>query len=756
MKNPIISSMLIVFGFWWVVAAATGLWYNGIPEKADLLASLERSLYVAVGVGALVFLFVHLRNWILQGYLLPSVLRGIQCSIGQLPGAMKWPRNPGKLSVDEKRWPLTHAWIRTASPEYRAAFEAILQVIAGTPVPASPVAGGHGGLMLFEHTLNVVETGLGRQKDWSFTRRSRDPLHGATIPDEDIPLAVLILAAHDIGKIIAFVVEKGRVIEKKPSHDKEGSRILATMDEVWRLPEDDRKTLIVVVAHEHHPQDFPQHAGDRARLLLEFLIETDAEASRAEEGKTRETRETTASPEAAKTPDAADQEEKEIEAIWTWFTDYIVKPGTINGNNKEFRVGFKAGARLYLNEVQVRRAFAEGFFQDKSAAEDKMGDGRSRIMETFLYVMEKKGVLLKDFNNLHFSYKNALFKLTSHAPDGRILGRWEAAIVLDMDDSFPSAIRKMKDAPNPPTITGVVFPQRALRATDETKMGNTAQDVSEKTDNFVQENKGPPNETTVIETVAPAADAPLISLAGVGIEASDWGDKTEEPVTLTEEKNDPPAPEKLEENIRIAPQSIEDKGDFGGASLDTPPDSGKKKKEGNRLDEWGFDPEKVNIHLNMAPVPPAREAPAPVADTPPERPSSRAEKRAGRLSKSFAHGIVKQEKASIISAGLENPDSATSNSYNPVPPSGMGGLGKAIFMGMVKQGRPPAQTETAIDLSIEEACGFASKGGVNVRPEGFDAFWQAVKSNPKIVYGLTLMEAEQGRKICIQLKDDPT
>lgn len=205
-------------------------------------------------------------------------------------------------------------------PAHAALMLAGARVMMSVPgLPASPVPGGHGGATLLEHSFNVVKA-MGRlaptwkfyghkNKDGSYWHQvkpvnGRD-YHAFNMNDPLLPLTAFL---HDIGKVVCYELQKdGTVREKtrtaflfdgsvldrdkskrvKIEHDTEGARLLRRMPELWDLPREDSRALLFAVSYYHKVGSVPasEWITDRARSLIELLIEADNLAGRMESGE---------------------------------------------------------------------------------------------------------------------------------------------------------------------------------------------------------------------------------------------------------------------------------------------------------------------------------------------------------------------------------------------------------------------------------------------------------------------------------------
>jgi len=712
MRNPIIRSVLAVFGFWWSVAFILGIYHQGTPDEYFFLETSAKALAVAVIAFLLTFAVQFGLRWIKLGYLLETSTRGADCTIGILPGHVRWPRGK-RVVVNAQRWPLVAAWMSSAPKEYKVACQAILDTINGKPdLPASPVTGGHGGVTLLQHTLNVMETGLAMMEKWTLDRRPNDPLYGSGIPSQDRHVAVLVLAGHDAGKMESFIMENGIVVERTRSHDREGARILATIDETWGIPEDDRKVLIAAVAYEHHPQDLPVRAGDTARLILEFLVDADAAASRKEESKRVLHGITDSSTEQTKALRVKEFDQEEDDAVWTWFMDFLAKPGTINGRSKEFRVAFKAtDGKIFINDVSIRRTMANELYRDPTLAEVKLGDGRFLITENLLRILDAKGVLLKEWNGMRFTYKNALFKTVAADKNDKVMGEWSAAFVVDLRDLAPAGIRDMAPAPYPPRIVQPLWSQRALKSSQlEAEVDPEDSDKPVENEGWIEAPQAPAVENDEIhqgddERGDPAQED---SLSGDPVDGSmpnsnDVPRIPPEDVTPvetyeTQKTADAGGPD-------VSNESISGFGYGAGALSITPPDRGKKPRKKPSSGDDRIQAQKERMTQISSP---------PISTT--DACHQKNEEKG--LSLGYCAGVAVQ----------------CTPCHGP--------LAKSILKGMAQTGLD-VEVVFPIHLSVEDAIKFAGDGGLNL--SNMDEFVKSLTQAERVLKGVRLEHDDQGK-----------
>lgn len=313
--NPLVRSVAIVAGTWWVILTVAGIWmYSGVFfSLPGLVASFSYVAYglltaiLGVAAGVAVVIVAQVRERMARAKALKAAGRlGMLCTLGGMPipvhPAMRQVQGPlpdwflqetehGKILVD---------WVersRQKHPQHAQALMALLRVFCSYRVlPASHVPGGHGGKTLVDHTMRVAARMLKEAPKFKYeglvTRYGREPWGDAAFTfDPDDPMIPIVGVAHDIGKLQTFVTDSsGKIVSAAPKHDLVGSRMLATMDEIKALPIADQAALHMAVSHYHHPSDYPldaqgRIASDRSVALMMLLIKADKWSGKEEAGQ---------------------------------------------------------------------------------------------------------------------------------------------------------------------------------------------------------------------------------------------------------------------------------------------------------------------------------------------------------------------------------------------------------------------------------------------------------------------------------------
>lgn len=500
------------------------------------------------GVGA-ALLLAHKRRQLMHEELAGESLRGLTTSMGKVPIIAAEPsRAPVPPQLAQFGVPGTHAsaWMRETmkvSPGHARLMDALLRVLNHDPrLPATHVAGGHGGKTLLEHSLLVVQCMLEMARDWQYEglkNKKGEVVVGLRNPaykfNSHDPLLAIVALAHDIGKIECYIKDKqGKVVDTRHAHDVVGARMIARMPEFWGIPKADRDVLTLVVAHYHHPQDLPMHEDgraidDRTLAVQELLIKADKAAGKIESGTLYEntmgeTQAPAGSPEAAiKVVDG--------EVLYAAFLEIIHEPGRINGKDSSVRVGQKHAGRVYFAESALRVALIRKLGLSSAPV---LGDGRSALTVQLMEMLSERGLLVQEVEGRTYSHKRAMFRVAFfNSKTGKHLADWPAVFIVNPGADLPQ-ISSMADHISRVEITRPVWGETSARgkkgvvpqdeapvtapADDETPAAVPAQVQAQAEDTEVEVAEAAPKVTPpVANTPAPAgSDDDFISdLMGV-------------------------------------------------------------------------------------------------------------------------------------------------------------------------------------------------------------------------------------------------
>ncbi|PIX98442.1 MAG: hypothetical protein COZ24_00115 [Hydrogenophilales bacterium CG_4_10_14_3_um_filter_63_21] len=496
MKNPLLSSFVIVTVFWYVMLA--------IPSRAllhEIPVYALKGLWIALvgvfwGVLAFAVWLAVVRGNKQHGLKSGDSRRGLSISLGDFP---RGAPPPARVPCGETFLPETFStWFtayQAAHPTHAALMRAVMEVYqARALLPASPVPGGHGGATLMQHSLNVLATILNMAPSWRYDGHKNKkgqvvfPLIDGTYRfDATDPLIPIAGFAHDIGKITCYRQrEDGLVEEIKPHHDTEGGKILITLEAFWALPKGDRDALNLALSFYHHINSLPLWADDRTRALTELLITADIRTGMAEgeknlaalyedidalpgwlDGQMDEVmatlpaqpipvQDTPADHVADVAVARAGSAPADENDGWAWdqFEALILEPGRINGNNKAMRVGFKHGEWVYVNDAVLRTALAAAL--NASRLTEQAGRGQmSPFTRLLLSRLARMGLLYQHHDGRDFSEKSALFKMVMHGTGGKIVQNWGFTMIFKAT-AFP-VIAAMPDCKYPPQVLGCGF-----------------------------------------------------------------------------------------------------------------------------------------------------------------------------------------------------------------------------------------------------------------------------------------------------------
>lgn len=499
--NPIIRSLLITFAFWYFVLFILADGYGWPRLPFALYNSAAWCLVGAVlGIGLYFIFSAHKRAHIAQS-MKPTCLRGLVCSLGDLPSTSEPVKRTAlkesNLPDDMGDW--FHGY-RQQYPLHAKLMLALMEIYeCNKKLPASPVAGGHGGLSLQQHTDNVLRTMLIKSRTWSYLgHRGKGgkilfPLIEPTykFKPED-PLVALCAYAHDLGKVECYkLLSNGSVKEIKPNHDLVSGSMLIKLPEYWALPKEDRDALKMSVSYYHHLSRLPLWPDDRTRALAELLIRSDVDTGKAEglqqteidrmyegaseafEGALPTVNATLMPSEEYEAPAADSQDDQaastggdamdrpvhdgdkmseEIEWAYSAFLDVVCEEGRINGGDKNMRIGIKHADWVYINDAGLRKAVSISFARP-DIAENQRGQ-QSQYTFCLLEKLSALGVLKQEHDGKKYSTKRALFHIQDFRSGGKGVGLdWQYTIIFKTE-LFPHLKDKMKDSPREPVVIG--------------------------------------------------------------------------------------------------------------------------------------------------------------------------------------------------------------------------------------------------------------------------------------------------------------
>ena len=227
MKNPLLSSFVIVTAFWYGVLAILS---RALLHEIPLYAL--KGLWIALvgvfwGVLAFAVWMAVVRGNKQHGLKSGDSRRGLSITLGDFP---RGSPPPERVSCSESFLPEQFStWFtayQAAHPAHAALLRAVMEIyLAHVSLPASPVPGGHGGATLMQHSLNVLTTILGMAPSWRYDGHKNKkgqnvvPLIDGTYRfDATDPLIPIAGFAHDIGKITCYRQREDGLVEEVRPH----------------------------------------------------------------------------------------------------------------------------------------------------------------------------------------------------------------------------------------------------------------------------------------------------------------------------------------------------------------------------------------------------------------------------------------------------------------------------------------------------------------------------------------------------------
>jgi YD repeat-containing protein len=415
--KSLLGAAATVVATWWLILTSASLLSGQSPTPLfDGTASVL--LVAAAGVlsGCVcVILWIYIDRRERRLGLVAQDVRGLVSSIGPVPVLLKPPPEAPSLprfqapDVPDDFYVRWLAHFDRTHPEHTALMRRMMRVMqAHRHLPASPVPGGHGDRTLLQHSLlcgylmhdlarDFVYEG-GRSKNTSrLILPLVDPNYKFNPGD---PLCVIIGIAHDLGKIESYRYdEDGQIVGIRDEHDLTGARMIARMEECWKLPDSDRFAMMMALAHYHHPQDLPlspdrKAIDDRTIALMELLTIADVQASAIEATGHR----MTSAELAQKFTSIPQAHQLDPVDLFNQFLEQIHNKSRINNPERKDCLAWMTvvqGASrtlLLINEGNMAAAIGVALGIDPSLVVD---DGRRILTITLLGELDRRGFLIQ-------------------------------------------------------------------------------------------------------------------------------------------------------------------------------------------------------------------------------------------------------------------------------------------------------------------------------------------------------------------------
>ena len=481
-RNPIVKATFIVFATIWVAMNLYTLFTDPVWFWENIPNMVHGAYVTLVGcvMGVLITAgLILLERSLAQMKLQGGSFNGVQSSIGPVP-ILAPPARRAKakecLPIESER---VRQWIeanKTTNPAYVTLFMAIWQTLSAHKThPASHRKGGHGGRTLAQHCMAVADTALELAPGWSYDgvyikRPGKSPKQIIAKRDANYvfdaldPIIPVLALAHDLGKIEAYRLQAdGTVLTSESGseqdhagvkHDRLGARILARITEFWELPPRDTRTLSRVIAHYHHPSDFPVDKDglsidDRMTALMAFLILADKTTGQRESGIS------------AATANEDTISETEAEEIYTAFVACITEKGRINGTgdvetDKVFKIGQKHAGLVYLREAPLLTTMCR-----KLGVSIEAGRGRFILLNRILTILNEKGLLSTVHNGVEFkAYQPVYFVRFYHSQENSVIASWPETIIISPAAKH-SELLSVVDLPGLMTVAKIERPSFA-------------------------------------------------------------------------------------------------------------------------------------------------------------------------------------------------------------------------------------------------------------------------------------------------------
>jgi len=469
MKNNLIKSAFVVFATWWVMCTIYAFYKNGVSTVDEFEASAYIAFMVILGGvfgSVFVYLVIKAKKDSKSSELRPDNYNGLLCTVGEVPIVIPAPLR--------KRVPISFAYMHAVAkdvpdeyfvhwerkyidshPAHVRLFSALVAILMyDETIPATHVPGGHGNRTLLEHSLLAAyimdELAKKYQYHGLLSSKNNKKILDLTDTDyefkKDDPLLALIGLAHDIGKIETYIKDKANcIVGIKAEHDLTGGRMLARIDEVWDLPEADRRALIMSVSHYHHPMSLPlspsrKAVDDRTIAVMELLINADTAVSAIEARSLKLSNFEIKGIEEDQQADSDDEiDSVEDDQIYAYIVQCIKEKGRINNSDTRYNIGTYCQVRgfnkpmLLLRDDSLRNLVMQKL--GVTVSEDTPG-GVTQMGARIRSILDNKGILIKEIRDRKYNAQYALWSVSflareSAGAEPKVVSSWKAVNIID-------------------------------------------------------------------------------------------------------------------------------------------------------------------------------------------------------------------------------------------------------------------------------------------------------------------------------------
>ena len=270
-------------------------------------------------------------------------------------------------------------------------------------------------------------------------------------------LSAIAGAAHELGKITAFVKNKAGDWDQVKDQDREAARILGQLDSWWALPHDDRMAVMFAVKFKSNPKKIPDPDG--SNRIYQYTWDILNNATRSEE--------VVVAVEKAKT-----LERHELPDLL--FDAFLKGLPALSFQNRGLPAGVRAvawkqGNRVYMIEIELReRVMAKLDASLRGALSPHGKDARSRLQpftRELLKALDARGWLVREVGKMKLDVTEALWTIKA----GKL--EFKGVIVIDVPETHLDKLPE-QDSFYEVSVLGPLFTQPGASMVSRTDLNS--------------------------------------------------------------------------------------------------------------------------------------------------------------------------------------------------------------------------------------------------------------------------------------------